>query len=772
MPEPRPADTKNAIDPVCGMRVDPAKSGHARDHAGAVYHFCCAKCAERFTADPEAILAGGSAPAPSVTPPASGYFCPMCPDVHSDVPAACPSCGMALEPADATADSGPNAELIDMTRRFWIAAVVTVPLLVISMGEMIPGLAGLVRGTWNPWAQLALASPVVAYSGWPFITRGWRSIVSLNLNMFTLIAIGTLTAYGYSLVAVLAPDLFPAGFRNEAGQVAVYFEAAAVITALVLLGQILELRARERTGDAVRALLDLSPKTALRLGMDGQETSVPLSEVTVGDRLRIRPGERVPTDGEVIEGTSAIDESTVTGESLPIQKGAGDKIIGGTINGTGSLVMRADKVGEHTLLAQIVRMVSEAQRSRAPIQHLADRVAGMFVPAVVGAAVLAFAAWALWGPAPALAHGLIAAVSVLIIACPCALGLATPMSIMVGTGRGALAGVLIRNAEALERFEAVDTLVIDKTGTLTEGKPRLTKLVTLNGMDEAAVLAMAAGLERASEHPLAEAVVAEAKQRELAIKTPETFDSLTGRGVVGRIDGTEVALGNARLMSEKAVEIGALEAEADELRDTGATVMFVAADGQLAGLIAVADPIKPTTQGALDALRGDHVQVVMLTGDNRRTAAAIAHRLGIEDFEADVLPDRKHEIVQRLREQGRVVAMAGDGVNDAPALAAADIGIAMGTGTDVAIESAAVTLVKGDLNGIVRARHLSRATMKNIRQNLFFAFIYNGLGVPIAAGLLYPVIGLLLNPMIAAAAMSLSSLSVVGNALRLKSVKL
>ncbi|MFP6757220.1 MAG: copper-translocating P-type ATPase, partial [Alphaproteobacteria bacterium] len=546
----------------------------------------------------------------------------------------------------------------------------------------------------------------------------------------------------------------------------------AVITALVLLGQVLELRARERTGDAVRALLDLAPKTALRLGEDGHETTVPLSEVAVGDHLRVRPGERVPTDGAVIDGTSAVDESTVTGESLPVPKQTGDGVIGGTINGTGSLVIRADKIGEHTMLAAIVRMVSQAQRSRAPIQRVADRVAGLFVPAVLAAAVLAFAGWALWGPAPALAHGLIAAVSVLIIACPCALGLATPMAIMVGTGRGARAGVLIRDAEALERFEAVDTLVIDKTGTLTEGKPRLTAIVTADGFDEAVLLRLAASLERASEHPLADAVVAAAMQRGLEIEPPETFESRTGKGVVGRIDGTDVALGNDVLMEESGIDTGALAAQADSLRDDGATVMYVAIDGRLAGLIAVADPIKPTARAALDALRGDGIRVVMATGDNRRTAAAIAHRLGITDFEADVLPERKHEIVERLRAQGRVVAMAGDGVNDAPALAAADVGIAMGTGTDVAIESAGVTLVKGDLDGIVRARHLSRATMKNIRQNLFFAFIYNGLGVPIAAGVLFPVIGLLLSPMIAAAAMSLSSLSVVGNALRLRGVKL
>jgi Cu+-exporting ATPase len=773
MTDLHPEISTKVTDPVCGMQVDPAKTGHSRTHDGAVYHFCREKCAERFEEDPRSFLEGGPAPLPVSTPPTGGgYFCPMCPEVHSDVPAACPSCGMALEAADIAAGDGPNAEAIDMTRRFWIALVFTVPLLVISMGEMIPGLGGLVRGAWNPWAQLVLATPVVGYAGWPFLQRGWRSLVTRNLNMFTLIAIGTLTAYGYSLVAVLAPDLFPAGFRDEAGQVAVYFEAAAVITALVLLGQILELRARERTGDAVRALLDLAPKTARKLGDDGAEVEVPVADVTVGDRLRVRPGERVPADGDVIEGMSAVDESTVTGESLPVSKRAGDRLIGGTVNGTGGLVMRAEQVGEHTVLARIVRMVSEAQRSRAPIQRLADRVAGFFVPAVVASATVAFAAWAIWGPAPALAHGLIAAVSVLIIACPCALGLATPMSIMVGTGRGAAAGVLIRDAEALERFEAVDTLVIDKTGTLTEGKPSVSRLVTADGIEEAEILALAAGLERASEHPLADAVLAEAERRGVTVATPEGFDSLTGKGVVGRIDDRQVAVGNDALMTELGIDVANFLSEADRLRDDGATVVFVAADTRPLGLIAIADAIKPTTQAALDALREDGIRVVMVTGDNRRTAAAIARRLGIEDFEADVLPDRKHAIVRRLREHGCVVAMAGDGVNDAPALAAADIGIAMGTGTDVAIESAGVTLVKGNLDGIVRARHLSRATMKNIRQNLFFAFIYNGLGVPIAAGLLYPVIGLLLNPMIAAAAMSLSSLSVVGNALRLKYTRL
>ncbi|MDP6951514.1 MAG: copper-translocating P-type ATPase, partial [Alphaproteobacteria bacterium] len=666
-----------------------------------------------------------------------------------------------LEAVMVTAERPPNPELIDMTRRLWLAAALTVPLFAIAMGEMVVG--ELLRGAWNPWVQLALATPVALWAGWPFLVRGWRSVTSGSLNMFTLIAIGTGTAYLYSLVAVVAPGIFPAGFR-EGGSIGLYFEAAAVITTLVLLGQVLELRARERTGDAVRALLDLAPKTALRL-RDGAEETVALALVEQGDRLRVRPGESVPVDGVVLEGSSAVDESMVTGESIPVEKGVGDALVGGTLNGAGGLVMQAQAVGDATLLARIVRMVGEAQRSRAPIQRLADTVAGYFVPAVIACAILAFAAWAIWGPPPALAHALLAAVSVLIIACPCALGLATPMSIMVGTGRGAQMGVLIRDAEALERLEAVDTLVVDKTGTLTEGAPRLREIIALDG-DEDRLLRLAASLERASEHPLAAAIVAAAETRALVLSQPSDFAATTGKGVTGKVEGSACALGNAALMADLGIDL------TDLAVPSGATIMFVAVDGAAAGLIAVADPIKATTPAALSALRQAGLRVVMLSGDNRSAAEAVAAELGIDEVEAEVLPERKSEVVRRLQAEGRVVAMAGDGVNDAPALAQADVGIAMGSGTDVAIESAGVTLVKGDLTGIVRALRLSRATMGNIRQNLFFAFFYNALGVPIAAGALYPVIGLLLSPMIAAAAMSLSSVSVIGNALRLRRARL
>ncbi len=710
-----------------------------------------------------------AAPQPSTS---LQYTCPMHPEIMRDAPGQCPICGMALEPVTVTVEQPPNSELIDMTRRFWVAACLTVPLFAIAMGEMLPGLHAWLSGAWNPWVQLVLATPVVLWAGWPFFERGWTSVVSWRLNMFTLIAVGTGTAFLYSVVAVIWPGVFPEGFRDPTGRVGLYFEAAAVIVALVLLGQILELRARERTGGALRALLDLAPKNALRLDDDGNEQSVPVALVTVGDRLRVRPGDAVPVDGEVIEGHSAVDESMVSGESIPVEKTAGSAVIGGTLNGTGGFVMRARKVGNDTMLARIVQMVADAQRSRAPIQRLADTVASYFVPAVIGIAVLAFFAWAIWGPSPALAFGLIAAVSVLIIACPCALGLATPMSIMVGTGRGAQVGVLIKNAEALELFESVDTLVVDKTGTLTEGNPRLTGIVTVDGQDEADLLALAAGLERASEHPLAEAIVAAARDRGLTLTDPEHFNSVTGKGVTGTIGRKHVALGNAALMSDRALDISALSAQADKARRDGATVMFIAVDDKVCGFFAVADPVKQSTPAALAALRRDGLQIVMLTGDNRTTAEAVAHELGIDVVEAEVTPGRKIEVVQRLRDQGRVVAMAGDGVNDAPALAQADIGIAMGTGTDIAIESAGVTLVKGDLNGIVRARRLSRATMRNIRQNLFFAFFYNTLGVPIAAGILFPVFGTLLSPMIAAAAMSLSSVSVIGNALRLRRLRI
>jgi Cu+-exporting ATPase len=711
---------------------------------------------------------------PAIAFPASRtqFTCPMHLEIVRDEAGECPICGMALEPITVAAEESTSPELIDMTRRFLVSAGITAPLLVIAMGELIPGLAGVVRGAWNPWAQLALATPAVLWAGWPFFVRGWKSLVTRNLNMFTLIAIGTGAAYGYSLAAVLAPDIFPEGFRDGAGNVGLYFEAAAVITTLVLLGQVLELRARERTSGALRALLDLAPRTARRLGKDGEEEEVPLDRVERGDRLRVRPGDSIPVDGVVVEGHSSVDESMVTGEPIPIEKTVGAAVIGGTINGTGGLIMEAEKVGRDTMLARIFQMVAEAQRSRAPIQRLADSVAGYFVPVVIIVAILAFAVWAFLGPPPALAYALLAAVSVLIIACPCALGLATPMSIMVGIGRGAQAGVLIKNAEALERFEKVDTLVVDKTGTLTQGKPQLREVVSLGEEDENELLALAASLERASEHPLAEAIVAGARARNVALADPSGFQSITGKGVMARVRDREVVLGNASLMADRGIDTSGLDQSAEALRREGATAMFVAVDGRAAGLVAVADPIKETTPSALQALKAEGIRVVMLTGDNRTTAEAVARKLGIEDVEADVLPDHKNEVVRRLREQGRVVAMAGDGVNDAPALAQADIGIAMGSGTDVAIESAGVTLVKGDLNGIVRARRLSRATMRNIRQNLFFAFVYNSLGVPIAAGVLYPLFGMLLSPMIAAAAMSLSSVSVVGNALRLRKTRI
>ncbi len=716
----------------------------------------------------------GMALEPAIAFPATRtqFTCPMHPEIVTDEAGECPICGMALEPITVAAEESTSPELIDMTRRFLVSAGITAPLLVIAMGELIPGLAGVVRGAWNPWAQLALATPAVLWAGWPFFVRGWKSLVTRNLNMFTLIAIGTGAAYGYSLAAVLAPDIFPEGFRDDAGNVGLYFEAAAVITTLVLLGQVLELRARERTSGALRALLDLAPRTARRLGKDGEEEEVPLDRVERGDRLRVRPGDSIPVDGVVVEGHSSVDESMVTGEPIPIEKTVGAAVIGGTINGTGGLIMEAEKVGRDTMLARIFQMVAEAQRSRAPIQRLADSVAGYFVPVVIIVAILAFAVWAFLGPPPALAYALLAAVSVLIIACPCALGLATPMSIMVGIGRGAQAGVLIKNAEALERFEKVDTLVVDKTGTLTQGKPQLREVVSLGEEDENELLALAASLERASEHPLAEAIVAGARARNVALADPSEFQSITGKGVMARVRDREVVLGNASLMADRGIDTSGLDQSAEALRREGATAMFVAVDGRAAGLVAVADPIKETTPSALQALKAEGIRVVMLTGDNRTTAEAVARKLGIEDVEAEVLPDHKNEVVRRLREQGRVVAMAGDGVNDAPALAQADIGIAMGSGTDVAIESAGVTLVKGDLNGIVRARRLSRATMRNIRQNLFFAFVYNSLGVPIAAGVLYPLFGMLLSPMIAAAAMSLSSVSVVGNALRLRKTRI
>jgi Cu+-exporting ATPase len=762
-------------DPVCGMWVDPETSKHRAGYEGQTYHFCSARCRERFEAEPLKFLAPKPAaePAPPAKPGAI-YTCPMHPEIRQVGPGSCPICGMALEPLTVTADAGPNPELADMTRRFWIGLALTIPVLVLEMGGEITGLTERLGGQLSNWLQLAFATPVALWAGWPFFVRGWNSIVSRNLNMFTLIALGTGVAWLYSVVATIAPDIFPHDLRRmgDMDSVAVYFEAAAVITVLVLLGQVLELRAREQTSGAIRALLDLAPKTARRIRADGSDEEVPLEHIHAGDRLRIRPGEKVPVDGTVAEGRSSLDESMVTGESMPVTKSAGDKVIGGTINRSGALVMTAQKVGADTLLARIVQMVSEAQRSRAPIQRLADQVSSWFVPLVIAVAILAFAAWMIWGPEPSLAYALVAAVTVLIIACPCALGLATPMSIMVGVGRGAGAGLLIKNAEALERMEKIDTLVVDKTGTLTEGRPTLTAILPAAGFGEEDLLRLAASLERGSEHPLGTAIVDAAQKRGLALSSPADFDSPTGKGVTGKVEGHALVIGSAAFLAEHGIEAATLGARADELRKDGATAIFAGIDGKAAGIFAIADPIKANAAQAIAALRAEGVRVVMLTGDNRTTAEAVAKKLGITDVQAEVLPEHKSDAVKRLRSQGRVVAMAGDGVNDAPALAAADVGIAMGTGTDVAIESAGVTLLKGDLDGIVRARKLSRATMRNIRQNLFFAFIYNAAGVPVAAGVLYPALGILLSPMIAAAAMALSSVSVIANALRLRAASL
>jgi Cu+-exporting ATPase len=768
-PADAPPSPGQVRDPVCGMTLDPATAKYRSQHGGQTFYFCSAGCQAKFAADPAKYLEP-HAGAPK--PPAKAgviYTCPMHPQIRRDRPGNCPICGMALEPVGAAEESGPSAELVDMTHRFWVGVVLAVPLLVLEMGSHIPGVAlhRYVPPGVSVWLQFVLATPVVLWCGWPLLERGWASFRSWNLNMFSLISLGIGVAYVYSLAATFLPGFFPPSLRVE-GVVSVYYEAAAVITVLVLLGQVLELRARERTGGAIRALLDLAPKIARRITADGRDEEVPLDQVQRGDRLRVRPGGGVPVDGVVLEGRSAVDESMVTGESMPVEKAPGDKLIGATVNGTGSLVMHAERVGSETMLAQIVHMVAEAQRSRAPIQRLADVVSAWFVPAVLVAAVIAFVVWAIWGPAPSATYALIAAVSVLIIACPCALGLATPMSIMVGVGRGATMGVLIKNAEALERFEKVDTLVVDKTGTLTEGKPRVIAVAAADGFDDNAILSLAAGLERSSEHPLAAAIVAAARGRNLSEQPVTEFRSLTGKGVEGRVGSRRVALGNKALLAELGLAAGDLEAKAEELRRDGATALFAAIDGRPAGVIAVADPIKATTAAALDSLRRSGIHIVMLTGDNRTTAEAVASKLGIQDVRAEVLPDEKHRTVGALREQGRVVAMAGDGVNDAPALAAADIGIAMGTGTDVAMQSAGVTLVKGDLAGIARAGALSRATMRNIRQNLFLAFVYNAAGIPIAAGVLYPAFGWLLSPIIAAAAMSLSSVSVIGNALRLR----
>jgi Cu+-exporting ATPase len=758
-----------AVDPVCGMTVDPATSPHRLSHAQRTYHFCSAVCRGKFVADPEKYLHGAAPdPAAEVLPAGTIYTCPMHPEIRQIGPGACPICGMALEPE--AGEAGDGGELADMTRRLWISTLLALPVVALDMG----GHFGLwhLPGHVAAYAELVLATPVVLWGGWPFFVRGVQSLLTRNLNMFTLIAMGTGVAYGYSIVAVLAPGLFPAAFHDEHGGIALYFEAAGVITVLVLLGQVLELRARASTSGAIRALIALAPKTARRIKDGGSDEDVPLDAVAVGDRLRVRPGEKIPADGVLIEGRSAVDEAMVTGEAMPVSKEQGADVIAGTLNGSGGFVMRAEKVGRDTMLAHIVDMVAAAQRSRAPIQRLADRVAAWFVPAVIVVALIAFAAWAAYGPQPRLAYALVAAVAVLIIACPCALGLATPMSIMVGVGRAAQAGILIRNAEALERLEKIDTLVVDKTGTLTEGKPKVTAIVPVQNFDENILLRFAASVERSSEHPLAAAIVAAAAERKIDLLDVSDFASPSGKGVTGVVERRRVALGNANFFAELGIATAALQDEAERLRGDGATVIFVAINGVLAGLIAVADPLKPTTRAALDALKAQGIAIVMLTGDSRTTAEAVAKQLGIADVEAEVLPERKAAAIDELRHAGRIVAMAGDGINDAPALASADVGIAMGGGTDIAMASAGVTLIKGDLFGIVRARRLSAATMHNIRQNLLFAFIYNAAGVPIAAGALYPLFGLLLSPAFGAAAMALSSVSVVGNALRLRRVAL
>ncbi len=757
------------VDPVCGMKVDPAKSPHRFEYHHTDYHFCGAGCRTKFAADPEKYL-NNVAAAPSPAPAGTIYTCPMHPEVRQIGPGSCPICGMALEPELGVAEEDGGGELADMSRRFWISLALALPVVALDMGGHF-GLLDLPHGV-SSLIQLALATPVVLWGGWPFFVRGVRSLITRHLNMFTLIAMGTGVAYGYSIVATIAPGIFPAAFRDAHGAVALYFEAAAVITVLVLLGQVLELRARASTSGAIRALIELAPKTARRIKSDGNDEDVALDAVAAGDRLRVRPGEKIPVDGVLIEGKSAVDESMVTGEAMPVGKEAGAAVIGGTLNGSGSFVMRAEKVGSDTVLAHIVAMVAAAQRSRAPIQRLADSVAAWFVPAVIAVALIAFAAWAEFGPEPRLAYALVAAVTVLIIACPCALGLATPMSIMVAVGRAASAGILIKNAEALERLEKVDTLVLDKTGTLTLGKPAVTAIVTAPQFDETDLLRLAASVERGSEHPLAAAVLAAAAERRIALSSVSSFDAHSGKGVVGIVENRRVAIGNGKFLTDLGIATDSMASETDKLRKNGGTVVFVAVDGTFAGLVAIADPIKPTAKKALDALRAQGIAIVMLTGDNRSTAQAVAEKLGIGEIEADVLPARKSAVIEELRRKGRVVAMAGDGVNDAPALAAADIGIAMGNGTDIAIESAGMTLVKGDLTGILRARQLSAATMRNIRQNLLFAFLYNALGVPIAAGALYPLFGLLLSPAFGAAAMALSSVSVVGNALRLRRVAL
>ena len=757
-------------DPVCGMSVDPTATAHRASHDGQDYFFCSAGCRTKFIGDPMRYLNPPVEAEPAV--PGAIYTCPMHPEIRQEGPGSCPICGMALEPETVTAEAPPNHELIDFTRRFWVGLVLTLPVFALEMGGHLANLHMFIPGQMSNWIQFALATPVVLWCGWPFFERGWTSLRTRRLNMFTLIAMGVGVAWLYSVVAVVAPTLFPPAFLKADGSAPVYFEAAAVITVLVLVGQMLELRAREQTSGAIRALLDLTPKTARRIRADGVDEDVSLDQIAVSDRLRVRPGEKIPVDGELLEGRVAVDESMVTGESMPVTKDVGDRVVAGALNKTGSFIMRADKVGADTLLAQIVQMVAQAQRSRAPIQRLADTVSGWFVPTVIAIALLAAVVWGLVGPEPRLSYALVAAVSVLIIACPCALGLATPISIMVGVGRGAHAGVLIKNAEALERFEKVDTLVLDKTGTLTEGRPSVTAILPALGFVEADILRLSASLERGSEHPLADAIVRAAKDRDIPLTEAADFDSPVGRGVRGTIEGRQVALGNTRFLGELSIDVSALEPKAEALRHDGATAIFVAIDGKAAGVIGIADPIKATTPAAILALKAAGLRLVMMTGDNRTTAEAVARRLGIDEVQAEVLPQDKASVVQQLRSQGRIVAMAGDGVNDAPALAAADVGVAMGAGSDVAIESAGVTLLGGDLQGIVRARRLSRAVMGNIRQNLVFAFGYNALGIPVAAGLLYPVFGWLLSPALAALAMALSSVSVIGNALRLRAVRL
>jgi Cu+-exporting ATPase len=787
---PNKQTSTRVLDPVCGMTVDPESAAGSFEHKGETYYFCSTHCLRKFREAPEQFLSqsnksssnqpvlikGMNAPHSSTANPTreNEYTCPMHPEIVRDGPGNCPICGMALEPRTVTLADEENHELKDMRRRFWVSVVLTIPLFVIGMSDLIPGasLQHFVPPAVLTWLQLILASPVVLWGGWPFFVRAWQSVVNRSLNMFTLIGLGVGVAYGYSMVATLWPDLFPHSFRGHGGTVPVYFEAAAAITTLVLLGQVLELRARSQTGAAIKALLGLAPKTARRVREDGSEEDVPLEQVQVGDRLRVRPGEKVPVDGVVIEGSSAVDESMVTGEPIPVEKHSRDRVIGATINGTGSLVMRADRVGAETLLSQIVQMVAEAQRTRAPIQKLADVVSGYFVPAVVAIAVITFVVWSIWGPEPRMAYGLVNAVAVLIIACPCALGLATPMSIMVATGKAAQYGVLFKNAEAIEIMRKVDTLVVDKTGTLTQGKPKLVSVVTAQAVNEETLLRWAASLERGSEHPLAAAIVAGAQERGIELTNAASFQSLTGKGVTGEVDGRKVSLGNRALLDEFRIDPGELATKAESLRADGQTVMFVLVDHKIVGLIGVADPIKESTPEAIKQLHEEGIRVVMLTGDSRTTANAVAKKLNIDEVVAEVLPHQKVEVVKRFQAEGRFVAMAGDGINDAPALAQAQVGIAMGTGTDVAMKSAGVTLIKGDLRGIVRARVLSRLTMSNIKQNLFFAFIYNSVGVPIAAGVLYPFFGILLSPMIAAAAMSFSSVSVIFNALRLRSAQL